>query len=513
RERGESENAPSPERRVGLAKPEKPTLNRKPDGKSPKLAEPAREVRETVELKRPVRPGLPAKISATSEEETDTTKKSGVDGTEIDTDTGLLGADGPKKLKRPTMPPRMAKKSTWEEEEEEEKKAAKTAKTAGKNKRRTQALFEDDDDLESELSGLINTPSFTLSTARPPKPPTAKAAPPGTPTAVKVKRPSKPTAHTGSPKSERQEPQEEKRPESIVVTGSLTVRDLSELMKVPETEIIRTLFFKGMAVNITQTLDVDTIEMIARDFEIAVETPSTQSAAIKTTEMIDVSDWESLQRRPPVVTIMGHVDHGKTTLLDSIRKTKVAQGEAGGITQHIGAYHVDVEHNGKPEQIVFLDTPGHEAFTAMRARGARVTDIAVLVVAADDGVQPQTKEAISHARAAEVPIVVAINKVDKPSANPDRIKQELTEQGLVAEDWGGETIMVPVSALRGENLDNLLEMILLVAEVEELVANPDRLAKGTVIEANLDRTKGPVATLLVQNGTLRVGDSIVAGSV
>jgi len=284
-------------------------------------------------------------------------------------------------------------------------------------------------------------------------------------------------------------------------------------MKVPETEIIRTLFFKGMAVNITQTLDVDTIEMIARDFEIAVETPSTQSAAIKTTEMIDVSDWESLQRRPPVVTIMGHVDHGKTTLLDSIRKTKVAQGEAGGITQHIGAYHVDVEHNGKPEQIVFLDTPGHEAFTAMRARGARVTDIAVLVVAADDGVQPQTKEAISHARAAEVPIVVAINKVDKPSANPDRIKQELTEQGLVAEDWGGETIMVPVSALRGENLDNLLEMILLVAEVEELVANPDRLAKGTVIEANLDRTKGPVATLLVQNGTLRVGDSIVAGSV
>lgn len=513
RERGESENAPSPEGRAGLAKPEKPTLNRKNDGKSPKLAEPAKEVRETVELKRPVRSGLLAKISATGEQEADTTKKSGVDGTEIDTDAGLLGADGPKKLKRPTMPPRMAKKSSWEEEEEEEKKAAKTAKTAGKNKRRTQALFEDDDDLESELSGLVNTPSFTLSTARPPKPPTAKAATPSTPTAVKVKRSSKPTAHNGGSKSERQEPQEEKRPESIVVTGSLTVRDLSELMRVPETEIIRTLFFKGMAVNITQTLDVDTIEMIARDFEIAVETPSTQSAAIKTTEMIDVSDWESLRRRPPVVTIMGHVDHGKTTLLDSIRKTKVAQGEAGGITQHIGAYHVDVEHNGKPEQIVFLDTPGHEAFTAMRARGARVTDIAVLVVAADDGVQPQTKEAISHARAAEVPIVVAINKVDKPSANPDRIKQELTEQGLVAEDWGGETIMVPVSALRGENLDNLLEMILLVAEVEELVANPDRLAKGTVIEANLDRTKGPVATLLVQNGSLRVGDSIVAGSV
>jgi translation initiation factor IF-2 len=210
---------------------------------------------------------------------------------------------------------------------------------------------------------------------------------------------------------------------------------------------------------------------------------------------------------------MGHVDHGKTTLLDSIRKTKVAQGEAGGITQHIGAYHVDVLHNDQEQQIVFLDTPGHEAFTAMRARGARVTDIAILVVAADDGVQPQTREAISHAKAAAVPIVVAINKVDKPDANPDRIKQELSELGLVPEEWGGETIMVPVSALKGQNLDGLLEMILLVAEMEELTANPDRLAKGTVIEANLDRTRGPVATLLVQNGTLRVGDCIVVGAV
>ena len=210
---------------------------------------------------------------------------------------------------------------------------------------------------------------------------------------------------------------------------------------------------------------------------------------------------------------MGHVDHGKTTLLDSIRKSKVAQGEAGGITQHIGAYHVDIEHEDKKQQIVFLDTPGHEAFTAMRARGTRVTDIAILVVAADDGVQPQTKEAISHAKAAEVPLIVAINKVDKPESNPDRIKQELTEQGLVPEDWGGDTTMVPVSALKGENLDELLEMILLVAEVEELSANPNRPAKGTIIEAHLDRTRGAVATLLVQNGTLRVGDSIVAGSV
>jgi translation initiation factor IF-2 len=266
-------------------------------------------------------------------------------------------------------------------------------------------------------------------------------------------------------------------------------------------------------VQITQTLEEDTARMVAESFEVAVETPEKTAAATKVTEMLDVEDLENLMRRPPVVTIMGHVDHGKTTLLDSIRQTKVAQGEAGGITQHIGAYHVDIEHNGATEQIVFLDTPGHEAFTAMRARGARITDIAILVVAADDGVQPQTREAISHAKAAGVPLIVAINKVDKPEANPDRIKQELSELGLLCEEWGGDTIMVPVSALQGENLDTLLEMILLVSEVEELVANPSRHAKGTVIEAHLDRTRGPVATLLIQNGTLRVGDVIVVGAV
>ncbi|MEA5470234.1 translation initiation factor IF-2, partial [Spirulina sp. 06S082] len=280
---------------------------------------------------------------------------------------------------------------------------------------------------------------------------------------------------------------------------------------IPETEIIKHLFSKGIAVKITQTLDVYTVKMVVEELGIETETQEVKAAATKS-EMLDVADLENLQFRPPVVTIMGHVDHGKTTLLDSIRKTKVAQGEAGGITQHIGAYHVDVEHNGKMQQVVFLDTPGHEAFTAMRARGTKVTDIAILVVAADDGVQPQTKEAIGHARAAEVPLIVAINKIDKPSAEPDRIKQELTEQGLVSEEWGGDTIMVPVSAIKGENLDTLLDMILLVAELEELSANPDRAAKGTVIEANLDKTRGPVATLLVQNGTLRGGDCLVAGA-
>tara|TARA_Y100001968_G_C19399760_1_gene740359 strand:- start:368 stop:1873 length:1506 start_codon:yes stop_codon:yes gene_type:complete len=210
---------------------------------------------------------------------------------------------------------------------------------------------------------------------------------------------------------------------------------------------------------------------------------------------------------------MGHVDHGKTSLLDAIRKARVAAGEAGGITQHIGAYQVEIDHANEKRKLTFLDTPGHEAFTAMRARGTKVTDVAVLVVAADDGVRPQTLEAISHARAAEVPVVVAINKIDKEGSSPDRVKQELSEQSLIAEDWGGDVVMVPVSAIKGENIDKLLEMILLVSEVEDLQANPDRLAKGTVIEAHLDKAKGPVATLLIQNGTLKTGDVLAAGPV
>ncbi|MBD2194028.1 MULTISPECIES: translation initiation factor IF-2 [Calothrix] len=419
-------------------------------------------------------------------------------------------------LKRPT-PPRPAKGGKkWQEEEIIDEIKEKSGKAGVKGKRIKPVLdddFEDEDLLDEEGLEIPATVQVSLSIARPPKP---KAARPTQQPAVAIAGPTTrgKKAPANRDQNRRQENVEVKRerPAKVVVTGPLTVQELADLLVVADTEIVKILFMKGMAVSITQNLDIPTITLVAKELEVEVETAEPEAEARKVTEMLDLADMENLHRRPPVVTIMGHVDHGKTTLLDSIRKTKVAAGEAGGITQHIGAYHVDIEHEGQPHQIVFLDTPGHEAFTAMRARGARVTDIAVLVVAADDGVRPQTIEAISHAQAAEVPIVVAINKIDKEGAQPERVKQELTNYGLTAEDWGGETIMVPVSAIKGENLDTLLEMILLVAEVGELSANPDRPAKGTVIEAHLDKAKGAVATLLIQNGTLKVGDMLVAGS-
>ncbi|KGR80313.1 translation initiation factor IF-2 [Ureibacillus manganicus] len=297
-------------------------------------------------------------------------------------------------------------------------------------------------------------------------------------------------------------------PEKITFYESLSVAELAKKLHREPSEIIKKLFMLGVMATINQDLDKDAIELICTDYGVEVE----EEIRIDKTDLEVYFDQtevveEELGERPPVVTIMGHVDHGKTTLLDSIRNTKVTAGEAGGITQHIGAYQV-VE-NGK--KITFLDTPGHAAFTTMRARGAKITDLAIIVVAADDGVMPQTVEAINHAKAAEVPIIVAVNKMDKPTANPDRVMQELTEHGLVPEDWGGDTIFVPISALKGEGIDTLLEMILLVAEVGELKANPKRTALGTVIEAQLDKGRGSVATLLVQDGTLRVGDPIVVG--
>lgn len=303
-------------------------------------------------------------------------------------------------------------------------------------------------------------------------------------------------------------PKKEKElPEKITFSESLTVAELAKKLHREPSEIIKKLFLLGVMATINQELDKDAIELICTDYGVEVE----EEIQIDTTDLeVYFADEEGaeLVERPSVVTIMGHVDHGKTTLLDSIRNTKVTAGEAGGITQHIGAYQI--EENGK--KITFLDTPGHAAFTTMRARGAKITDITILVVAADDGVMPQTIEAINHAKAAEVPIIVAVNKMDKPTANPDRVMQELTEHGLVPEAWGGDTIFVPLSALTGEGIDSLLEMILLVGEVEEYKANPNRNAVGTVIEAQLDKGKGSVATLLVQNGTLHIGDPIVVGN-
>lgn len=298
-------------------------------------------------------------------------------------------------------------------------------------------------------------------------------------------------------------------PEKITFYESLSVAELAKKLHREPSELIKKLFMLGVMATINQELDKDAIELICADYGVEVE----EEVRVDITDLevyfehADENE-EEIKERPPVVTIMGHVDHGKTTLLDSIRNTKVTAGEAGGITQHIGAYQVVVNNNKK---ITFLDTPGHAAFTTMRARGAKITDIAIIVVAADDGVMPQTVEAINHAKAAEVPIIVAVNKMDKPTANPDRVMQELTEHGLIPEDWGGDTIFVPISALKGEGIDNLLEMILLVAEVAELKANPKRSAIGTVIEAQLDKGRGSVATLLVQNGSLHVGDAIVVG--
>lgn len=307
-----------------------------------------------------------------------------------------------------------------------------------------------------------------------------------------------------------QQPPREKidnTPKKIIVRGTLTVGDLAKLLHKDASEVIKKLLFLGVMATINQEIDMDAILLIAGEYGVEVEVKiPVEEDDFENVEEND--DEEALVGRPPVVTIMGHVDHGKTTLLDSIRKTNVTGAEAGGITQHIGAYQVEI--NGK--KITFLDTPGHEAFTLMRARGAQVTDITIIVVAADDGIMPQTVEAINHAKAAGVPIIVAVNKIDKPEANADKIKQEMTEYELVPEEWGGDTIFVEVSAKQRINLEGLLEMILLVAEVNEFKANPNKRARATVIEAELDKGKGPVARILVQHGTLKIGDAFVAGN-
>lgn len=308
----------------------------------------------------------------------------------------------------------------------------------------------------------------------------------------------------------QQQPPREKidnTPKKIIVRGTMTVGELAKLLHKDASEVIKKLIFLGVMATINQEIDMDAIHLIATDYGVEVEVKiPVEEDSFETVEETD--EDENLVSRPPVVTIMGHVDHGKTTLLDAIRKTNVTGGEAGGITQHIGAYQVEINH----KKITFLDTPGHEAFTLMRARGAQVTDITIIVVAADDGIMPQTVEAINHAKAAGVPIIVAVNKIDKPEANTEKIKQEMTEYELVPEEWGGDTIFVEVSAKQRIGLEGLLEMILLVAEVNDYKANPNKRARATVIEAELDKGKGPVARILVQHGTLKIGDAFVAGN-
>ncbi len=391
-------------------------------------------------------------------------------------------------------------------------------KNPQKQRQKVHIIGENDDSLTSETSGYSGEKISILSAslARP------KKEKSGEPNLQKASRQFKKKKKETTRQRQKRRAMELKaakdakqvRPEMIIVPeDNLTVQELADKLSLESSEIIKSLFFKGITATVTQSLDLATIETVAEEFGVPVLQDDVEEAAKKTVDMIETDDIESLIKRPPVITVMGHVDHGKTSLLDSIRESRVASGEAGGITQHIGAYQVEFVHESKKKKLTFLDTPGHEAFTAMRARGTKVTDVAVLVVAADDGCRPQTLEAISHARAAKVPIVVAINKIDKEGASPDRVKQELSEKDLIAEDWGGDVVMVPVSAIKKQNIDKLLEMILLVSEVEDLQANPERLAKGTVIEAHLDKAKGPVATLLVQNGTLKAGDVLAAGSV
>lgn len=412
--------------------------------------------------------------------------------------------------------PRRAGKPDWDDSAKLE---ALRSKSPQKQRQKVHIIGENDDALTAETSGYAGEKQalvLSASLARPAKP-KSKQKSSAKPIAAMRKRKKETTRQRQRRRAmELRAAREAKqvRPEMLIVPeANLTVQELADMLSVESSEIIKSLFFKGIIATVTQSLDLPTIEAVAEEFDVPVLQDDIEEAAKKTAEIIDESDLEHLIRRPPVVTVMGHVDHGKTSLLDAIRKARVASGEAGGITQHIGAYQVEVDHGGEARKITFLDTPGHEAFTAMRARGTKVTDVAVLVVAADDGVRPQTLEAISHARAAEVPIVVAINKIDKEGSSPDRVKQELSDQNLLAEDWGGDVVMVPVSAVKGENINKLLEMVLLVTEVEDLQANPERLAKGTVIEAHLDKAKGPVATLLIQNGTLSTGDVVAAGPV
>ncbi len=498
----------NPYRQTGFNRPGSQSNTQKPPG-----------------IRKPVAPNELMQLQKTNISDTENLLKSNFDKNNVE--VSKQKAKAPNNRSNSTPP---AKKTPHRSFANSQKKNGKTDwddsaklealrnKNPQKQRQKVHIIGENEDSLTSETSGYSGEKVSILSAslARPKK---EKSEGPKLQKATKQLKKKKKESTRQRQKRRAMELKAAKdakqvRPEMIIVPeGNLTVQELADKLSLESSEIIKSLFFKGITATVTQSLDLATIETVAEEFGVPVLQDDIEEAAKKTVDMIETDDIENLIKRPPVITVMGHVDHGKTSLLDSIRESRVASGEAGGITQHIGAYQVNFEHESKKKKLTFLDTPGHEAFTAMRARGTKVTDVAVLVVAADDGCRPQTLEAISHARAAKVPIVVAINKIDKEGASPDRVKQELSEKGLIAEDWGGDVVMVPVSAIKNQNIDTLLEMILLVSEVEDLQANPQRLAKGTVIEAHLDKAKGPVATLLVQNGTLKAGDVLAAGSV
>ena len=389
------------------------------------------------------------------------------------------------------------------------------AKLKLKKKTRSKINFDEDYESVNDLLGEVDSPEdvLPLPLARPSKPIIKEVD--TVPFTIKQKSTlnlvtKKKKSTSGQIKKESQSLQIEK-PNSVTLGNPKTVQELAELFLVSTTEIIKSLFLKGISVNVNQVIDLTTIQKLGGEFGVEVIVSSQQPSGDKKRLDLSLTETSQLVLRPPVITVMGHVDHGKTTLLDKIRKTQIAKREAGGITQKIGAYEVNLIHKDKDKKLIFLDTPGHAAFSGMRLRGVSITDIAVLVVAADDGVKPQTLEAIQHIQSSNVPIIVAINKIDKQDANVESIKEELAKHNLISEDWGGDTLMVPISAMQGTNIDTLLEMILLLAEMMELKADPDALAEGTIIESNLDRTRGAVASVLVQNGTLHIGDTLYLG--
>lgn len=395
-------------------------------------------------------------------------------------------------------------KEEVEEEKDQVSREESSKKATGKGKKKSKDLIDlDEDEDEIEVKAKVKAKGPIKGTAK-------KGQDTSKPNIIEIYEEElndKVNKQAKKKKKGRkqEEVKEEVNVEIITMGETITVGELADKIAKPHNEVIKTLLMAGVMAGVNQEIDFETASKVAEKYNVMID----KEEAVEFEDIDDAEiEEENLVKRPPVVTVMGHVDHGKTSLLDAIRHANIASGEAGGITQHIGAYTVNVSG----EKVTFLDTPGHEAFTQMRARGSQITDIVILVVAGDDGIMPQTKESISHIKAAGVPVIVAINKMDKPQSNADKVKQELTEYGLICEEWGGDTVMVEVSAKKNMNIDKLLEMVILTAEMLELKADPERRAKGTVIEAKLDKGKGTVATLLVQNGTLRVGDSIIAGT-